>query len=467
MSLFIFYVVRDNSFHFIHLILFFGYNNPILIKIYIEENAYNSPNFDSNNNNNSKCETMIKTKAMALSHETVSATNELPLTAIDFHSNPISPIVYEPLDISLVNIKNRPLMSPLATNERPLSCTCLLTEPSSPKVKFISTVTSPDDDETLSGDPIDPNQYQRTHSNSLYDCGNFPIYIYSRRSVSAPASVVSSPTKSSYFKSDSLEVDGDLLTDLELNEMNDKFVLSNSSDANNTMSTSIQSDLNNASLSQFNCNAFNNNIIVRSHSLQSHMSPSLPSSSPVTPSKTSSCYGSSETITSNTTTNTTSPLNTLNINKNNYDPNNPTIPILITSNPTNNTIAHSFMLKTPNPNSKNVKLKPNNPDSTSSANASSHPQNNNSSSSSTTSSSAVRRQRHSIAGQMNYFKLLGFSGFNKKMTTSANSLFSTAVISGSSSAPNLRDMIPNTIASPSGLYQFETLFLKINIVFLK
>ncbi|XP_061396680.1 inositol hexakisphosphate and diphosphoinositol-pentakisphosphate kinase [Musca vetustissima] len=63
---------------------------------------------------------------------------------------------------------------------------------------------------------------------------------------------------------------------------------------------------------------------------------------------------------------------------------------------------------------------------------------------STSSSSSVssRRQRHSIAGQMSYMKMLGFGGFSKKMTTSANSLFSTAVISGSSSAPNLRDMIP-------------------------
>lgn len=66
------------------------------------------------------------------------------------------------------------------------------------------------------------------------------------------------------------------------------------------------------------------------------------------------------------------------------------------------------------------------------------------------SNSTVRRQRHSIAGQMNYFKFLGFGGFNKKINNSANSLFSTAVISGSSSAPNLRDIISNTITSPSG-----------------
>lgn len=68
--------------------------------------------------------------------------------------------------------------------------------------------------------------------------------------------------------------------------------------------------------------------------------------------------------------------------------------------------------------------------------------------------SGAKRHRHSIAGQMSYIKMLGF-GFGgpiglKKMTGgSSNSLFSTAVISGSSSAPNLRDMIPST-ASATG-----------------
>ncbi|XP_076240557.1 inositol hexakisphosphate and diphosphoinositol-pentakisphosphate kinase isoform X8 [Calliopsis andreniformis] len=55
--------------------------------------------------------------------------------------------------------------------------------------------------------------------------------------------------------------------------------------------------------------------------------------------------------------------------------------------------------------------------------------------------SQTRRHRHSISGQMSYFKLLGYN-VNKKLTGSANSLFSTAVISGSSSAPNLKDMVP-------------------------
>ncbi|XP_023315786.1 inositol hexakisphosphate and diphosphoinositol-pentakisphosphate kinase 2 isoform X18 [Trichogramma pretiosum] len=53
----------------------------------------------------------------------------------------------------------------------------------------------------------------------------------------------------------------------------------------------------------------------------------------------------------------------------------------------------------------------------------------------------TRRHRHSISGQMSYFKLLGYN-VSKKLTGSANSLFSTAVISGSSSAPNLKDMVP-------------------------
>lgn len=65
---------------------------------------------------------------------------------------------------------------------------------------------------------------------------------------------------------------------------------------------------------------------------------------------------------------------------------------------------------------------------------------------------ATKRHRHSIAGQMSYFKMLGFGcggpvGLKKLVTGSANSLFSTAVISGSSSAPNLRDMITSSTSA--------------------
>nr|CAD7392080.1 unnamed protein product [Timema cristinae] len=82
-------------------------------------------------------------------------------------------------------------------------------------------------------------------------------------------------------------------------------------------------------------------------------------------------------------------------------------------------------------------------------------------------STVTRRHRHSISGQMSYLKMLGFGvapggGLvvqqHRKMNSagSTNSLFSTAVISGSSSAPNLRDIIPNT-ASVSG--RAQNLFL--------
>ncbi|XP_017770125.1 PREDICTED: inositol hexakisphosphate and diphosphoinositol-pentakisphosphate kinase isoform X7 [Nicrophorus vespilloides] len=75
-----------------------------------------------------------------------------------------------------------------------------------------------------------------------------------------------------------------------------------------------------------------------------------------------------------------------------------------------------------------------------------------------TGGTVPRRHRHSIAGQMSYFKMLGFGfggpiAFKKLAGGSTNSLFSTAVISGSSSAPNLRDMIPST-ASASAIEGF-------------
>lgn len=70
----------------------------------------------------------------------------------------------------------------------------------------------------------------------------------------------------------------------------------------------------------------------------------------------------------------------------------------------------------------------------------------------------ARRHRHSISGQMSYFKLLGYS-INKKLTGSANSLFSTAVISGSSSAPNLRDMVPPHASAVAGKHLMIALFI--------
>lgn len=66
-----------------------------------------------------------------------------------------------------------------------------------------------------------------------------------------------------------------------------------------------------------------------------------------------------------------------------------------------------------------------------------------------------RRHRHSISGQMAYFRMSGYGLMfhSQKRVGSASSLFSTAVISGSSSAPNLRDMIPNS-ASVTGKHKW-------------
>ncbi|KAI5632739.1 histidine phosphatase superfamily (branch 2) domain-containing protein [Phthorimaea operculella] len=63
-----------------------------------------------------------------------------------------------------------------------------------------------------------------------------------------------------------------------------------------------------------------------------------------------------------------------------------------------------------------------------------------------------RRQRHSIAGQMSYLKMLGLGARGK--LPGAAGLFSTAVISGSSSAPNLRVCIPSTASSNTALEGF-------------
>ncbi|XP_058810459.1 inositol hexakisphosphate and diphosphoinositol-pentakisphosphate kinase-like isoform X2 [Phymastichus coffea] len=68
-------------------------------------------------------------------------------------------------------------------------------------------------------------------------------------------------------------------------------------------------------------------------------------------------------------------------------------------------------------------------------------------------SDETKRHRHSISGQMNYFKLMGYN-INKKLTGSTNSLFSTAVISGSSSAPNLKDMVQHHASAIAAIEGF-------------
>lgn len=84
-------------------------------------------------------------------------------------------------------------------------------------------------------------------------------------------------------------------------------------------------------------------------------------------------------------------------------------------------------------------------------------------------SASAKRHRHSISGQMSYIKMLGFGfggplGLKKLAGGSSNSLFSTAVISGSSSAPNLRDMIPSTASASGKFYTSIIYFNHIHII---
>lgn len=58
-----------------------------------------------------------------------SSTNELPLSEINFYKNPSTPITepssHASVNLDSLNFENNHRMSPLATNELPLSSTCL------------------------------------------------------------------------------------------------------------------------------------------------------------------------------------------------------------------------------------------------------------------------------------------------------------------------------------------------------
>lgn len=293
-----------------------------------------------------------------------SATNELPLTAINFSQNPVTPesILHEPHDY-LLNF-NLLRMSLLATNERPLSCTCL------PQVinaePILGRVVS-----SFGGVPSRPIRLTKIYKTEKMRRNSWSAeYLMQMGNNSSIRPVVFAPILCQTLSSDHLFDELVYLRTSPDFQLATKCTLPKKSSPNRNDTT--YSDCI-PPIQIFDFDPIETKI------------------SAVTCSSLATNTSNTPTITSST----------------NFV--NPTIP-----HPTN-IVKH-------------------NPDTTSS---------------SSSQSSTVRRQRHSIAGQMSYFKMLGFGGFSKKMATSTNSLFSTAVISGSSSAPNLRDMIPNT-ASPSG-----------------
>lgn len=291
-------------------------------------------------------------------------------------------------------------MSPLATNERPLSCTCLpklLTD-----IDELQTVYSANESQThqlddeffdiqtnilSTSDPLPRGNFFEQNGTQTYS-RNFIERLndyqnYRNRKTITPKIVI-----------------------------NDEYLQTNKM---NALSLSIDTN-------QLDVSANNNNIpkeLVKSDEIKSPQIPSTSQSNisvsvPVTVTSDHAC---------STSINSINAINTnANITSINCITSMTVTPIICTStNIINPTIPHPNIVQI------------HNSDATQSS-----------------TTSTTRRQRHSIAGQMGFFKIMDIAGgFSRKMATSTNSLFSTAVISGSSSAPNLRDMIPNT-ASPSG-----------------
>lgn len=354
-----------------------------------------------------------------------SATNELPLTAINFHraSTPNTPdsVLHEPHDylfnFSLLRV------SPLATNERPLSCSCLP-----------ALITCHDSTE----------QYRHAIPSILIDVASSVFPTTSSWMPTGMAKTIKNGPKrlTKIYK----------IEKMRRNSWSAEYLMMTHNDLTERSLRVASAEAPVICLTQSHDHLFDELIYMRTSTCGAHaLSPSsslsplnrasstnflldppplslksVPTNHPATAQSGSLLSQSTQTTTTKTTTiNPSSQPNPITITP-------PTI-VTTTDHPHHH---HPTMAS----GSANVGV---------SAITSQSPGGTSSTATTSSSSSSVRRQRHSIAGQMSYFKMLGFGGFSKKMATSTNSLFSTAVISGSSSAPNLRDMIPNT-ASPSG-----------------
>lgn len=306
-----------------------------------------------------------------------ASTNELPLSEIDFSLNPLSPdiIVFDNSHIEDSHLPTAGFLcpeqhhkiSPLATNERPLSCTCL-------------AALIPDESSFLALD--DPSDNNLTHI-SRGSTAN--LEALSNLSASAPSLVVLTEISDDEVKGLCLTVPVRSYEISDIGYIKPLAIYRRRSQSQENLLKNNLVTFNDKAVSSDPCNADQCTCVTSSRFSNS--------------SKAYSKQSSSKT-------------NTLTHYVNNNDK-------LKTFKHTNNKKS-----------SENATV---------------------ASAASSSSSTSSRRQRHSIAGQMSYMKMLGFGGFGKKTATSTNSLFSTAVISGSSSAPNLRDMIPSS-ATVSGKF---------------
>lgn len=343
-----------------------------------------------------------------------SATNELPLSSITFDKCNESP---DPDKLNKINFdrydpgEERHEMSPLATNDRPLSCTCL------PKL-----LTDNDDTVTNSPDDIDG------------DIDEEFLFTVPILSSSCPLPHGHFPSnENQIFSADFQERLNDYNAFREHKRTHAPRIFINDalpkmSDLKSMQKAKLNTDCNEYCLSNLPIEPFelkqqhSIHPITDSKSLAKHAvfkkpivtsSPQLSSSN--NPTSVCNAYTLTKSKIISTSSNSTNSNNVTNVN--------------------NTTIPHPNIVKI------------HNSDGTQS----------------TQCSSTTRRQaRHSIAGQMGFFKIMDIAGgFSRKMATSTNSLFSTAVISGSSSAPNLHQI--NT-ASPSGLLPIFQQFRSISFV---
>lgn len=373
------------------------------------------------------------TPSMSSSMTYESATNELPLSSISFKQCPSTPD-----DDHTTNKSNfddfycssqessRNEMSPLATNERPLSCTCLpklLTEINDSTNNLQNSSATSDDDEFMAAanvrilstsDPFPRSNFSSELSDQICSAdflerlNDYHYHRDQRKKSLTPRILINDalPKLSDFRAMRKASLQNETTIDIDIKHNSPLAACStnspeiqivtplttSNSQPNISISITNQTSICVAQPNQNNKLPLSIDLFNLNHKNAIHNNRS---------DRMNSCTNNTITKKSISTTKITSSTTTT------------------TTNVNNKTIPHP-----------NVKI--HNSDATQ------------------TTQTTVRRQRHSLSGQMGFFKIMDIAGgFSRKMATSTNSLFSTAVISGSSSAPNLRDMIPN--ASPSGI----------------
>ncbi|XP_031625387.1 inositol hexakisphosphate and diphosphoinositol-pentakisphosphate kinase isoform X4 [Contarinia nasturtii] len=326
-----------------------------------------------------------------------SATNELPLSSITFDKCNESP---DPDKLHRLNFdrydveEGRHAMSPSATNERPLSCTCLPNMFNDDPVNAPGSFYGDINDEFLFSEPIlssscpIPHGHFPSNDNQIFSAdfkerlNDYNAFREHKRSHAPRIFLNNQLPKMSDLKS---MQKAKLSTDITTTDGSECSLPNLPIDSFDLKQHSIHSTTNTKSFATHA--VFKKPIVTSSPQLSSD--PSVCNAYSLTKSKIIS-----------TSSNSTNSKNVPNVN--------------------NTTIPHPNIVKI------------HNSDGTQS-----------------TQCSTKKQARHSIPNQMGFFKIMDIAGgFSRKMATSTNSLFSTAVISGSSSAPNLHQI--NT-ASPSVL----------------